>query len=53
MNEVVELVVVIPTSPRSSKWSPDAKVTTVFVLMFSPGPKFRPRDRNFWGPEIP
>jgi hypothetical protein len=35
MDEVVELVVVIPTSQDHQKWSPDAKVITIFVLMFS------------------
>jgi hypothetical protein len=38
LHEVVDLVVVIPTSPRSSKRSPDAKVIAVFVLMFSSRP---------------
>jgi hypothetical protein len=37
MDEVVEHVVVIPTSPRSSKRSPDAKVIAVFILLFLPG----------------
>jgi hypothetical protein len=35
MHGVVELVVVIPTSPRSSKMESDAKVVAVFLLMFS------------------
>jgi hypothetical protein len=30
-HKVVELVIVIPTSPRSSKWSPNAKVLKVFI----------------------
>jgi hypothetical protein len=34
MDEVLELVVVIPTSPISSKRSQDEKVITVFVLQF-------------------
>jgi hypothetical protein len=49
MDEVVELVVVIPTSQDHRKWSLDAKVTTVFVLMFSSGPEIPPRGQNFWG----
>jgi hypothetical protein len=30
-HKVVELVITIPRSPRSSKWSPNAKVLEVFV----------------------
>jgi hypothetical protein len=48
MDEVVELVVVIPTTQVHLKWSPDTKVTTVFVLIFSPRPEIPPRGQNFW-----
>jgi hypothetical protein len=34
MHGFVELVVVNPTSPRSSKQSPDAQVIIVLILMF-------------------
>jgi hypothetical protein len=36
MDDVIELIVVIPTSPRSSKQSPDAKVIAIFVLLALP-----------------
>jgi hypothetical protein len=36
LHRVIELVVVIPTSPRSKKWSPDAQVIAIFVLVFLP-----------------
>jgi hypothetical protein len=34
MDELIDLVVVIPTSQDHQKQSPDAKVITVFVLMY-------------------
>jgi hypothetical protein len=49
MDEVVEVIVVIPTSPRSLKRSPDAKVIAVFVLVFSPGPEILPPRPEFPG----
>jgi hypothetical protein len=50
MDKVVELVVVIPTSPRSSKTeSRCKKVITVFVLLFSSRPDILVSEPEYLG----